>query len=80
MEENFLCWRQMKSKLKPIKKIIVWEFTGQPSEHYYLSRKYPKGTIEEKELHYKSRKNTPREAFIIVIIINGKDFGRIHQF
>lgn len=46
-----------------------------------LSGKYPKGNIGEKELQYKGREETPKEAFvIIVIIINGKKFGRIHQF
>lgn len=46
-----------------------------------LSREYPEGKIEEKEPHYRGRAETPKEAFvIIVIIINGKEFGRIHQF
>lgn len=49
-----------------------------------LSRKYPEGKIGEKEPHYRGRAETPKEAFviivIIVIIINGKEFGRIHQF
>lgn len=46
-----------------------------------LSRKYPEGNRGEKELHHKGREETPKEAFvIIVIIINGKEFGRISQF
>lgn len=46
-----------------------------------LSRKYPKGNVAEKELHHEGREESLKEAFvIIVIIINGKEFGRTHQF
>ena len=46
-----------------------------------LSRKYPKGNIGEKGLHYEGRQESPKESFvIIVIIINEKEFGRIHHF
>lgn len=43
-----------------------------------LSRKCPKWNVG---VYYKVRENTPKEAFvIIVVIINGKEFGRVHQF
>ena len=34
-----------------------------------LSRKYPKGNIEEKELHYEGREESPKESFVIIVII-----------
>lgn len=43
-----------------------------------LSRKYFEGNRGEKELYYKGREEILKEVFvIIVIIINGKEFGRI---
>lgn len=46
-----------------------------------LSRKYPKDNSGGKELHCEGRKESSKDAFaIIVIIINGKEFGKIHQF
>ena len=43
------------------------------------SRKYPKGNVGEKELH-EGREESLKEAFVIIVIINGKEFGRTHQF
>lgn len=69
MEENFLCWSQIKHRSKPIKNIIVWELTGQSSEHYSLSKEKRKKALCIK---MKGQKRISFEKMSLVSIYNFK--------